>query len=581
MDMQDSSFRVTILAGVEPAVIARLIEHVGRDVPGTHITGVLYVVRPSLKTKERVAKLLRRLGEPGYVSFVLARAGKNIRHIIDWLLIAALRFLHAYSPPRDRNKFDLDRLAAFCKDRDIPLLVTSEIHADESLKFVRDQSPDLGVVFGAPILKPKLFEIPRLGSINVHQRKVPDYRGGGPVGLWEMLDGQPEIGVTIHRVLKRLDAGAVIGSSSIPIGPFDTLESLGLKAHVVSIDLLSLAISDFARQEVREIAQSGPSRMYRSPDLVELRRHLKQLAAVRPAYVPHQGWPTWKLVAKMLLFGPLATVRNWRRRLTGTFPIVVLFHHVITDRPHFLGMPTSQFLRHLGFLHLFYDVVDLETAVSRLRSGRVDSPMVVLTFDDGYNDNALTLRAVSLKHDVRACLFVCPRHITEQHPFEHDTLRGEDGFGPLSWEELKKLGTYGYQIASHTQTHFDCGSTDPGRLRDEIVHSRIDIEESLGHPVPYFSFPFGHPCNISRPAIDLAKGTYDLVCSAYGGENLPHGGHPEWHVFRRSHPDSVLELELSIQSLLERKHPPLWTGGGGVAEDRIGLQVPEAARSEG
>ena len=56
--------------------------------------------------------------------------------------------------------------------------------------------------------------------------------------LWEMLDGQREIGVTVHEVEEKLDAGAVINAQTIPIEPFDNLTSLALKAHVVANDLL-------------------------------------------------------------------------------------------------------------------------------------------------------------------------------------------------------------------------------------------------------------------------------------------------------------------------------------------------------
>ena len=61
--------------------------------------------------------------------------------------------------------------------------VTGDYHCEESLEFVRSLNADLGIVYGTRILKPPLFSIPRLGSINIHKRKVPDYRGGGPVGL--------------------------------------------------------------------------------------------------------------------------------------------------------------------------------------------------------------------------------------------------------------------------------------------------------------------------------------------------------------------------------------------------------------
>src|SRR4029077_9992783 len=156
--------------------------------------------------------------------------------------------------------------------------VTTDYHSEESLEFVRSLKPDLGVVYGTRILKPTLFTIPPLGSINIHKRKVPDYKGGGPVGLWELLDRQTEIGVTVHQVTEKLDAGAVVNSATIPIEPFDNLTSLALKAHVVGNDLLVQSVADYARGTLRLRPQEGTGRMFKSPTPQRLEQYRKDLA---------------------------------------------------------------------------------------------------------------------------------------------------------------------------------------------------------------------------------------------------------------------------------------------------------------
>lgn len=52
-----------------------------------------------------------------------------------------------------------------------------DIHEPEVLDQVSSLEPDLGLVYGSPILKPALFEIPRFGSIGIHHGKLPEYRG--------------------------------------------------------------------------------------------------------------------------------------------------------------------------------------------------------------------------------------------------------------------------------------------------------------------------------------------------------------------------------------------------------------------
>jgi len=52
-----------------------------------------------------------------------------------------------------------------------------DVHAQAVLERVRAAAPDLGVIYGAPILKPELFGIPPLGTLGIHHGRVPQYRG--------------------------------------------------------------------------------------------------------------------------------------------------------------------------------------------------------------------------------------------------------------------------------------------------------------------------------------------------------------------------------------------------------------------
>ena len=199
------------------------------------------------------------------------------------LLDAFIRFIHAAPrwPNGKPGDTAFDELKAACKANGVELFITRDIHSEPALDFVRRLDADLGLVFGTRILKPSLFEIPKQGSINIHKRKVPDYRGGGAVGLWELRDDQKEIGVTVHRVEAKVDVGAVVRSALIPIEPFDDLESLALKADVVGSDLIVAAIRDFANGTVTETPQIGPSKLFRSPSAEDLLQMKKQLAARR------------------------------------------------------------------------------------------------------------------------------------------------------------------------------------------------------------------------------------------------------------------------------------------------------------
>ena len=81
---------------------------------------------------------------------------------------------------------------------------------------LRECQADLAVVLGTRILRPELFSVPRLGSVNLHKGKVPEYRGMPP-GFWELYEGERSAGITVHFVSAKLDAGDVVETAEVAI----------------------------------------------------------------------------------------------------------------------------------------------------------------------------------------------------------------------------------------------------------------------------------------------------------------------------------------------------------------------------
>jgi len=542
-----SRLRVVIFSGASNSAIVRLLDRIHREVPEAHVCGILRERRSPKRISRRVFDFIRRLPDREFVGYVISRLGGVLSSMVGEAGSILLRLIHGGGPAKRNQADDLRVFSSL----DCRLHTTSDYHGADALAFVRNLKAHLGIAYGTRILKPRLFTIPRLGSINIHKRRVPQYRGGGPVGLWELLDGESEIGVTVHQVTERLDAGAVVNATTIPIEPYDNLESLALKAHLIGNDLLVRSVREFARGEVAFAEQCGTGRLFKAPDPQQLRRLQKKIATKRPQFRPSGSRPTAKMLAKSFLALPRVTIRNWKRRIDGRFPVNILFHHIVTDRRHRLGISTDHFLKHVKFLQKHYEVVSLDEAIEMLEKNAVRRPTVVLTFDDGYSDNFVNLRAVVEQTGVPVTLFVSSDHIQRGNEFKHDVEHGYQGFVPLTWPQLRLMQINGFQIGSHTKTHFDCGTQNPVALENEIAGSKEELERHLGVPVRFFSFPFGLPENICPQAAHIASRTYPFVFSAYGGENFAARHGVITHLRRWCHPNRIWDLELQIQGVLE------------------------------
>jgi folate-dependent phosphoribosylglycinamide formyltransferase PurN len=115
-----------------------------------------------------------------------------------------------------------------------------DIHATETLAAVRAARPDLGLVYGSPILKPELFEIPSAGTLGVHHGTLPRYRGKKTT-FWEMYHDEPTAGVTIQLINRGLDTGQIVKEGSVRVGArsrtevWRRLEDLGLDLYLEAI----------------------------------------------------------------------------------------------------------------------------------------------------------------------------------------------------------------------------------------------------------------------------------------------------------------------------------------------------------
>lgn len=74
------------------------------------------------------------------------------------------------------------------------------------------------VVAYGELIKQHLLDMPRLGCINLHASLLPKYRGAAPIQHC-IIEGEPESGVTIMHMVRKMDAGDIIEMAKVPIGP--------------------------------------------------------------------------------------------------------------------------------------------------------------------------------------------------------------------------------------------------------------------------------------------------------------------------------------------------------------------------
>ncbi len=164
------------------------------------------------------------------------------------------------------NELALRRKLARLSDR---LHFVPDLHAEAVVREVRSLAPDLGLIYGSPILKPRLFEIPVMGTLGIHHGKLPEYRGK-KTAFWSMYNGEPTAGVTIQKVNAGLDTGDIVKQGEVPIGR-RSARAVWRELETLGYDLYIQAILEVKRGTASFRPQAGKKgRLYRDPRLGDL-----------------------------------------------------------------------------------------------------------------------------------------------------------------------------------------------------------------------------------------------------------------------------------------------------------------------
>ena len=111
------------------------------------------------------------------------------------------------------------------------------------------------------MISPKILDLAPLGAFNMHGSLLPRYRGRAPIN-WAVLHGESRIGMTLHRMVKAPDAGAIVDQEGVDIGPRDTAEQAFRKALPCARRVLDRQIDALLSQTAKETPQDVAQATY-------------------------------------------------------------------------------------------------------------------------------------------------------------------------------------------------------------------------------------------------------------------------------------------------------------------------------
>jgi methionyl-tRNA formyltransferase len=143
------------------------------------------------------------------------------------------------------QKIQPNEIKQWAVARDLPVLQPAKVGVTEREQLAA-LKPDLTLVMAyGHILKQDVIDTPRLGTLNLHTSILPAYRGASPIQT-AITCGETETGVTLMRMVLKLDAGPVADVERVAIEPLDTAASVEAKLSQACVPLLARCLPAIA-----------------------------------------------------------------------------------------------------------------------------------------------------------------------------------------------------------------------------------------------------------------------------------------------------------------------------------------------
>ena len=157
--------------------------------------------------------------------------------------------------PAGRGKqFHASAVKEYAVSQGLPLMQPEKMKATEFIEELRSYNADLQVVVAFRMMPEVVWNMPPMGTLNVHGSLLPQYRGAAPINR-AIMNGETETGVTTFKLKHEIDTGDILLQQKVAILPDDTAGTMHDKLMVAGAELLVKTIKGLAEGTIEEMPQ--------------------------------------------------------------------------------------------------------------------------------------------------------------------------------------------------------------------------------------------------------------------------------------------------------------------------------------
>jgi methionyl-tRNA formyltransferase len=157
-------------------------------------------------------------------------------------------------------------VATYAKTQGLPLAQPDSLKEASFLERLQSWDADLFVVVAFRMLPKAVWQMPRLGTFNLHASLLPQYRGAAPIN-WALIQGENETGITTFLIDENIDTGSILFQERLPILPEDNAGDLHDRLMYAGAQLVCRTVQALALGKVRPQVQISSLPLQAAPKL--------------------------------------------------------------------------------------------------------------------------------------------------------------------------------------------------------------------------------------------------------------------------------------------------------------------------
>lgn len=185
--------------------------------------------------------------------------------------------------------------------------------------------------------------------------------------------------------------------------------------------------------------------------------------------------------------------------------VPILTYHALDESRSIIALSPTVFTWQMRWLHQNgYQVIPLSRLVQHLRNGDpLPTRSIVITFDDGFETVYTRAFPVLARHGFPATVFLVTGYCGRQNDWPNQPLI-VPRLSLLTWARIREMDRYGIEFGAHSITHPWLDRVAPDELEYEILFSKANIEEQVGHSIELFAYPYGRYNEAIRAIVSRA-----------------------------------------------------------------------------